>query len=299
MNLVIGATGFIGRSLTRQLIAKHPGQVRVMVRKSSKRDFLKGQNVEIIEGDVLDEAALDRAMAGVETVYYFAAVTANLKNVDNLYWKVNVEGTRKAVAAAEKAGVKRFVLGSGLGTVKGKPGTYMETRWEMEEAVRKSKLQYTILQPSILFGEGAEFFEAQARVMKTLPVAALIGGGNTKFQPIFVEDVARASVIAGESDDKVGKTLPMGGPEYFTYKELVNLILRAIKKNRIKMPLPLWAAQINAAMMSVLPKPPLTAATLELFSFDNTTPDPQIVEKEFGFKPAALKNYLDEHGIRV
>lgn len=300
MFLVIGSSGFIGRSIVKQLAEKYPGQVRAMVRKSSQREALSQlQGVEIVEGDVTDHASLKRAMEGVDTVLDFAAITGNVKNTGNIYWKVNVEGTRNVVAAAEAAGVKRFVLGGGLGTVEGKPGSYMETRWEMEEAVRKSKLAWTILQPSILFGEGSEFFEAQARIMKLLPVAALIGGGKTRFQPIYVEDVARASILSAERDDKIGKTVAIGGPEFFNYTELVNLILRAIHKKRLKLPLPLWAAKINAAMFSVLPKPPLTPATLELFSFDNATPDPQIVEHEFGFKPAALKQYLDEHGIKA
>lgn len=299
MKLVIGSTGFIGRSLTRQLLAKYPGQIRALVRNESQRAALEKQGAQVVIGNILDSASLDRALQGVDTVFYFAAITANQKNVNNIYWKVNVDGTKNTVAAAEKAGVKRFILGSGLGTVKGKPGSYMETRWEMEEAVRKSKLAWTILQPSILFGEGAEFFEAQARVMKTLPVAAVIGGGKTRFQPIFVEDVAKATILSAEREDKIGKAIPLGGPEFFTYNELVNLILRTLKITRLKMPLPLWAANLNAAFMSVLPKPPLTSATLELFAFDNATPDPQIVEHEFGFKPAALKTYLDEHGIKI
>ncbi len=298
MMLVIGSTGFIGRNIVKQLATTHPGQVRAMVRKSSQRTELPA-GVEYVEGDVLDKESLKKAMNGIDTVFYFAAITANVKNKNNIYWKVNVEGTRNAVAAAEETGIRRFILGSGLGTVEGKAGSYMRTRWEMEEAVRKSKLIWTILQPSILFGEGAEFFEAQARVMKALPVAALIGGGKTRFQPIFVDDVARASIEAAERPDKAGKQIELGGPEYYTYRELVNLILRAINKKRIKLPLPLWAAGINAALFSVLPKPPLTAATLELFDYDNVTPDPQIIEHEFGFKPAALQQYLNEHGIKV
>jgi uncharacterized protein YbjT (DUF2867 family) len=300
MFLVIGSSGFIGKHVVKQLSEKYPGQVRAMVRKSSNRDFLNQlQGIEIVEGNVLDPESLKRAVQGVDIVLYFAAITGNIKNVDNIYWKVNVEGTRNAVAAAEAAGVKRFVLGSGLGTIEGKSGTYMITRWEMEQAVRKSKLAWTIIQPSIVFGEGSEFFEAQARVMKSLPVAAVIGGGKTRFQPVFVDDVARASIIAAERDDKIGQTIAVGGPEYFTYNELINMILRTTKLDRFKLPLPMWLAKANATMFSVLPKPPLTNATLELFAFDNVTPDPQVIEHEFGFKPEPLKQYLDEHGIRV
>src|SRR5437016_1825865 len=141
MYLVIGSSGFIGRSIVKQLAEKYPGQVRAMVRKSSQRGALgQVQGVEIVEGDVLDPASLKRAMEGVDTAFHFAAITGNIKNTDNIYWKVNVEGTRNTVAAAEAAGVKRFVLGGGLGTVEGKEGSYMRTRWEMEQVVRTSKL---------------------------------------------------------------------------------------------------------------------------------------------------------------
>jgi uncharacterized protein YbjT (DUF2867 family) len=300
MNLVIGSTGFIGQHLVKQLVAKYPGQVRAMVRPGKKKQLLAGiKGLEIVEGDILDRESLDRAMVGVDTLFYFAAITGNIKNKGNIYWKVNVEGTRNAVAAAEKAGVRRLVLGGGLGTVEGKEGSYMRTRWLMEEAVRNSKLKWVIVQPSILFGEGSEFFEAQARIMKLLPVAVLIGGGKARFQPIHVEDVARATILAAEQDDKVGRTIKLGGPEYYNYTELVNLILKTIKKKRLKLPLPLWFMNLNAIALNVLPKPPLTPATIELFAFDNTTPDLNIIENEFGFKPARLKPYLERHGIKI
>lgn len=299
MFLVIGSTGFIGKSLVKQLAAKYPGQVRALVRPGKQHVLAGIKNIEMVEGDVTDRPSLDRAMAGVDTLFYFAAITGNIKNTNNIYWKVNVEGTRNTVAAAEKAGVKRVVMGGGLGTVEGKEGSYMRTRYLMEEALKNSKLEWVIIRPSILFGEGSEFFEAQARIMKILPVAALIGGGKARFQPISVDDVVKATILSAERDDKLGKTIEIGGPEYYTYTELVNMILRAINKKRIKLPLPLWAMSINATLFSVLPKPPFTPAMVELFSFDNITPDPQIVEHEFGFKPASLKPYLAEHGIKA
>ncbi len=299
MYLVIGSTGFIGRHLVKELAAKHPGQVRALVRPGKQTVLTGIPGVETVEGDVTDRASLDKAVSGVDTLFHFAAITGNIKNTNNIYWKVNVEGTRNIVAAAEKAGVRRIILGGGLGTVEGKEGSYMRTRWLMEEAARKSNLAWTILQPSILFGEGSEFFEAQARIMKILPVAALIGGGKARFQPVFVDDVVKAAILSAEREDKIGKTIELGGPEYYTYTELVNLILRAIHKKRLKLPLPLWVMSINATLFSVLPKPPFTPAMVELFSFDNVTPDPQIIEHEFGFKPASLKPYLAEHGIKA
>jgi NADH dehydrogenase len=135
--------------------------------------------------------------------------------------------------------------------------------------------------------------------MKQLPVAVMIGGGNTRFQPIHVSDVALAHIEAAESEDKIGKTIELGGSEYYTYRELVSLMLSTLKIKRLKLPLPMWAARINAILFNLLPKPPLTTATLDLLSFDNISLDQQIIEHEFGFNPALLQPYLAEHGIRI
>lgn len=298
MILVVGSTGFIGSRITEQLAKAQPGNVRALVRKGNKSNAIRRlSGVEVVEGDILDKASLQKAMQGVDTVLDFAAITANFKNKNNIYWQINVDGTRNIVEAAQVAGVKRFIFGSGLGTVEGKPGSYMRTRWEAEEAVRNSKMSWTILQPSILFGKGSEFFEAQARIIKSAPFAPVIGNGKTRFQPISVDDVAKCAILSISDDSKIGKNIPLGGSEYFTYKELINIICRTLGKKRIKIYLPLWAANIQARLFNLLPKPPLTPATLELFGFDNITPDPQVVEHEFHFKPSGLQDYLSKEGI--
>lgn len=300
MILVVGSTGFIGSRITEQLAAEQPGNIRALVRKGNKSNAIRRlSGVEVVEGDVLDKESLQKAMQNVDTVLNFAAITGNFKNKDNLYWRVNVDGTRNIVAAAEAAGVKRFIFGSGLGTVEGKPGSYMRTRWEAEEAVRHSKMAWTILQPSILFGNGAEFFEAQARIIKIAPFAPIIGNGKTRFQPIFVDDVAKCAILSLSDDSKIGQNIALGGPEYFTYKELINMICRTLGKKRLRLYLPLWAANIQARLFNLLPQPPLTPATLELFGFDNVTPDPQVVEHQFHFKPMALPDYLNKEGINT
>lgn len=297
MIAVLGGTGFIGRNVLEQL-SQGEEPMRALYRKSSKADSLRQyKNVELVEGDVVDPASLKRLMQGADKLIHAAAVTGNIKNVNNIYERVHVEGTKNVVKAAQEAGIRKIVLLSGLGTKPANPGTYMQTRWLMEEAIRQSGIDWFILQPSILFGKGSEFFEAQARIIKLAPVAPVIGNGKTRFQPIYVKDVARCTVEALNSPDKVGRALAIGGPEYYTMNELINLIVRTLGKKRIKVYLPLWAAGIQAKLFNLLPKPPLTPATVELFDFDNVTPDPQIVEHEFGFKPHDLKNYLEKNGI--
>jgi NADH dehydrogenase len=300
MILVIGSSGFVGRNVVELLAKEQPKQVRALVRKAKPSQSLHQlAGVEVVEGDILDPASLQTAMQGVDTVLDFAAATANFKNKANLYQRVNVDGTHNVVQAAEAAGVKRLVFGSGLGTVEGKAGSYMRTRWESEQAVRQSKLDWTILQPSIMFGKGAEFFEAQARIIKMAPFAPVIGNGKTRFQPVYVKDFARCSILSINDTTKTGKLIPLGGPEYFTYKELISLICRTIGKKRLRFYLPLGIAHIQAALFNLLPKPPLTPATLELFDFDNVTPNPQVIVQEFNFKPLPLKEYLEKEGIQV
>jgi NADH dehydrogenase len=300
MILVIGATGFIGRHLVTELIKENAGNIRVTVRdEKGKKALAKfGNNIEIVEADTTNLAALRKAMQGVKTVFNFAQVTANFKNKNNLYHKVNVEGTQNVVNTAKEAGVQYIILGSGLGTVPAKAGSYMQTRWEAEEIVRKSGISYTILQPSILFGKGSEFFEAQARVMKlTWPVAVVIGNGKLRFQPVYVEDVVRATALCLAMDDKRNKSIEIAGDKVYTFKELIVLLKNTLGKKRVLLYQPVWLMKMVAAIFSILPKPPLTPATLELFSFENVAKDLHVIEKEFHFKPVALEEYLAKNGI--
>ncbi|MEI6044134.1 MAG: NAD(P)H-binding protein [Chloroflexota bacterium] len=297
MIAVIGGTGFVGRNVVEQLSTRDE-PVRVFYRSEAKAKLLKQfKNVELVKGDLLEPATLPRLLQGADKLIFTAAITANVKNTDNLYQRVHINGTRNAVKAAQAAGIKQIVLQSGLGTKPDKPGTYMQTRWEMEEIIRQSGIDWFILQTSILFGRGSEFFEAQARIIRMAPFAPVIGDGNTRFQPIYVKDVARCLVEALDRSDKNKRSLPLGGPEFYSYRQLINLMVSTLGKQRVKIYLPLWAARIQAQLFNLLPKPPLTPATLELFGFDNVTLDPQIVEHEFGFKPLDLKTYLKENGI--
>lgn len=297
MIAVVGATGFVGRSVM-ELLAAGDEPVRALYRKG-KPDGAAGQskNITRVEGDLTDPASLKTLLEGADKVINMGAVTANLKNVNNLYYRVNVEGTRNLVKAAGEAGVKRFVMVSGLGTQPSKPGSYLQLSWEREEILRSSGLDFTILQYSILFGKGAEFFEAQAKIIKMAPFAAVLGNGKTRFQPIFVKDVARTIVEALGREDLKGKTVALGGPEFFTYDELISLIIKNLGKTRFKLHLPLPIARVQAKTFNLLPKPPLTPATVDLFDFENTTSDVQVVEHTFGFKPRDLKGYLEENKI--
>jgi NADH dehydrogenase len=272
--------------------------VRTLARNRAKT--LVPDGVSIVEGDVTQPESLRAAVTGVDLVIHAAAITGDRKEpYRGAYDRVNRVGTENLVSAAKSAGVKRLVVVSGLGCRPAPSGTYMATRWGMEEAVRASGIPFVILQPSVLFGAGAPFVSALAGLARVLPVLPLVGGGRTRFQPLWIEDLVTCLVASMSSDTQAGRALPLGGGEWLTFKEVLQTICRAMSVRRLLVPLPMSIARIQANLMTaVLPNPPLTPAALELFGFDNAT-DLDAVDKAFGFHPRGFREHLLAQGIKA
>jgi NADH dehydrogenase len=291
--LVTGATGFVGRHVLGRLGGR---PVRGMVRDGGRATLPAG--VEVVEADLTRPETLPAALAGVERVVHAAAITADVKEpYRGAYEAINGRGTENLVAAARQAGVSRLVVMSGLGTKPAPQGTYMATRYRLEEAVRGSGIAHVILQPSVLFGDGATFIAALARLARISPVVPLLGGGRLKFQPFWIEDLTTCLVKALDERALDGRAIPLGGAEYATLREIQQTIHRAMSRRRLLLPLPLPVARVQARLMTaVLPRPPLTPATLELFSFENAT-SLDACEKAFGFRPRGFREHLLAHGV--
>lgn len=295
MILVTGASGFVGSHLLRRLAAEGAPACG-LVRDAAAARLPEG--VAARAADLTQPESLSAAVLGVTTVIHAAAITGNLKEpYAGAYDRVNRVGTENLMKAAREAGVERVILLSGLGTRPAPEGSYMATRWGMEEAVRGSGLPWQILQPSVLFGHGAEFVAALARLARTSPVLPVLGSGDLRFQPLWIEDLVTCLVASAGTGFKDGQAIALGGSEYATFREILRTICRVLGVRRALVPLPMSIARVQARLMaSVLPNPPLVPATLELFSFENAT-RLDAVDRNFGFHPAAFTEHLEKMGI--
>ncbi len=299
MILITGATGYIGRHLVSRLIQEGE-RPRCLVRDIQRASSLfPGGRAELVQGDTTNAGSLRVAMQGIETVVHAAFITADHKqSVGNNYETTNVDGTANVLKAARDAGVQRVIAISGLGTKPDKPGSYMQGRFLAEQMLKESGLNWTIIQPSVLFGKDAPFIKGLADLIRTSPVVPLIGGGKMMFQPIYVEDVVTVILkVLQEPERTRNKTYTIGGPEYYSFTDIINLLTHALHKTRLKAPAPRPLVSIGAAVMeAVLPHPPLTKAAMALFAFDNTT-SINSVERDFGFTPVSFSRYLEAHGV--
>jgi NADH dehydrogenase len=299
MILVTGGAGFSGSRVVARLASQGAGP-RALVRDAGQaRARLPADGVEIVVGDTTRPETLARAVAGVETIIHTAFITAERKQGPGVdYEATNVTGTANLVAAARGAGVRRIVVLSGLGTRPARPGSYMQGRYRAEQAVRESGLAWSILGPSVQFGHGAAFFKGLADLIRRAPVVPMIGSGGRHFQPIHVEDTATCLLqMAQQPEQYDGRRIEVGGPEIYSYAEILDLLMRTMGTRKPKVPGPMPLVAIGAGLMeAVLPRPPITVAALGLFSFENTT-DLDAVARHFGFEPRTLPGYLAEHGV--
>jgi uncharacterized protein YbjT (DUF2867 family) len=294
MIAILGAAGFVGRHLAARFDAE--GVPVRRLNRDPRRAGAVPAGAAVMGADVLDPTTLTAALAGVDTVIHCAAITADRKErYPGEYHRVNGEGTRNVVKAALAQGVTRIVLMNGLGVRPGRPGSYMQTRWEMSEAVRASGLTWVALQPSVLFGDGAAFPAAFARLARTLPVMPVLSGG-TRLQPLWIEDLVTCLAQAARDPRWDGRAIDLGGPDQLTFREMIDLIMVTANTRRPTVPLPMPVARIQARLFTLLPNPPLVPATLELFDFDNVT-DLDAVTRNFGFQPRSVRQHFREHGL--
>jgi uncharacterized protein YbjT (DUF2867 family) len=298
MNILItGITGFVGSHLTERL-ASQGHSVRGIVRQVRYRGHLSPQvQAELVAGDVTRPETLTPAVRDMDAVIHLVGIS--FEHGGTTYQAVNAQGTRNVLTAAKQAGIRRFLHLSALAVDSGSPYGYLRTKGEGEDAVRASGLDWTIFRPSVLVGQEDEFANALARWLVITPLAfPLVGDGQARFQPLWVEDLVTIMVKALNDPNAARKSYDLGGPEQMTYEAIVKQILFALHRSRVllKVPVPVMRPIVKA-MELVLPRPPATTSLLDLLNVDNTT-TPDSVERQFGFKPRPFSQvigYLDHY----
>jgi NADH dehydrogenase len=273
--LITGGTGFIGREIVNQLLAAgHSPRLLVRDPAAPRARALSAKgDVELIAGDVLDAEALRSTGKDCDAVIHLVGIISEAGS--QTFERVHTEATRNMVAAAQTAGLKRFIHMSALGTRANAASRYHRTKWAAEECVRASGLEWTIFRPSIVYGPGDGFVNLFARMSRWSPVLPLIGGGQTRFQPIPVADVARAFVGALTEPASRNQTLDLCGSETLRLTEIVQAVLKVSGRRRLCLPLPFGVATLQAGLAEFIfgrllrQPPPLNRDQVMMLREDN------------------------------
>jgi NADH dehydrogenase len=300
---VFGGSGFIGRYVVSKL-AREGWLVRVAVRRPDEALFLKtagvvGQ-VTPVAANVRDRASVARAIAGATAVVNLVGILH--ESGRQKFQAVQAEAPRTIAEEAARAGVRHLVHISAIGADANSDSTYARTKAAGEAAVQQAFPGATILRPSIVFGPEDDFFNRFAKMAQIAPALPLIGGGRTRFQPVYVGDVADAVVRAIEMREAAGRTYELAGPKVYSFAELMRLMLKEIGRKRALVPLPFPVASLMGSVLQNLPMPQLTADQVRQLKRDNLPTAGAAGLADLGITPtmveAILPTYLDRYRAR-
>ncbi|HWE76790.1 MAG TPA: complex I NDUFA9 subunit family protein [Stellaceae bacterium] len=295
---VFGASGFVGRYVVRDL-ARDGAVIAACARHASSAGFLRpmgdvGQ-IAPFSADLRDERALAAVVAGCDAVVNLVGIL--YERGRQRFEIAHHRGAGQLATLAKSAGVKRFVQISALSADPNSSAAYARSKAEGEAAVRAAFPSATILRPSLVFGPEDNFFNRFAAMARVSPVLPLIGGGATKFQPVYVGDVAAAVSAVLSRDDGEGKTYALAGPAVFSMRQLFEMILQMTARKRLLMSIPFGVASLEACFLEWLPNPLLTRDQVRMLKHDAIATPGMPGLAELGITPTALElilpTYLD------
>lgn len=289
MILVTGASGYVGKYVLAALAASPElGVVRALVRSKNTAARVKRLGAQPAAGDVTAPASLDAAMAGVDTVVHLAAVNRDRGAVTMA--RVNAQGAINVVDAAKRAGVRHIITVVGLGADARRPYPLARTQGIGADYLAASGIPYTILEASVIFGEGDEFLNTLAGLARIPPFMVVPGDGKSKFQPIAVQDVASCVARSINHPRARNARLQICGPQVLSLEQIIDAVMAEMGVRRAKIHMPVSLLRVGVGLMDrLLPRPPVTPSLLAQLGVDNVATD-NATEKVFGLKPIRLKD---------
>jgi NADH dehydrogenase len=281
--LVLGGSGFVGRHLVSRLVRAGKRVVVPTRRRESARHLILLPTVDVVEGNIHDAATLARLAAGASAVVNLVGIL-NESGRDT-FARAHTELAEKIVAACRAAGVRRFVQMSALNADPEGPSRYLRSKGEAEAAIVASGLDWTIFEPSVIFGPEDRFLNLFATLERYLPVMA-IAAAQTRFQPVFVGDVAHCFDHALADDATIGQKYPLCGPDVYTLRELVAFVGKLTGHERPIVALPTALGRLQARVLELLPGTPMSRDNLASMRKDSVCGC--AFPPAFGIVPAAL-----------
>jgi NADH dehydrogenase len=314
---ITGATGFVGRSVVRELLAR--GVTPVCLVRDERKLYRQHPQIHpdrfrTVSGGLGDRSALIEGVSQSQAAIHLVGIIIARRLQGQTFRKVHVEGTKNVVNAAREAGVRRYIHMSALGARPAAASAYHRTKWEAEEYVRASGLDWTIFRPSLIHGPDGEFMQLIKKFVCGLvpPVIPYFGDGSGKLQPVYVKDVAYAFVESLLRPETIGQEIPLGGPRAYSWIQLYNACRAMLPNARNWKPLtslPVSVAKVSA----LLSAPPMALAELivpsiGLLRFDTgqvdmaleeSTCDHTIAEKLLGLKMRDFEAELSAYADRI
>ena len=279
---ITGGSGFVGQEIIHHLF-QAGYSVRALVRTKGALDHFSG--IEEIVGDTTQTESLRDQLCGCDAVIHLVGIIREFPKKGVTFENLHVKSTANVLQAATDQGVKRYLQMSANGTREHAVSKYHQTKWEAEEMVRRSSLDWTIFRPSLIYGPQDQFINMLAQLIKLLPIVPVMGDGKYRLQPVNVTDVAKGFVTALDQEKTVGKTYQCCGPQAFSYDQLLDIIAQTLGlvSGARKIHQPLWLMKPIIATLQSIPQFPMTRDQLQMLLEGNTCSD-SCWQEDFGLQ---------------
>ena len=296
---IFGAGGFLGKHLMRQL-TKRGYRVKVATRNPYQKGYLKplgspGQ-IELFKTNIFNPEDVKQVLKNCDLAINLVGILYETRR--QKFNHIHSQFPHLLSNLCSELGIRNLVHISALGVKEKHASLYIQTKLQGEQNIQNNFKPSVILRPSVIFGPEDKFFNTFASIAQFSPVLPLIGGGKTKFAPIYVGDVAKSIVKALELNNSEPKIYELGGPENYSFKELMEVLLTEIKKKRFLISIPFGAAKFQSYFLQMMPKPLLTPDQVELLKHNNITSGEHPTLEDLGITGTPIKSILPKYIYR-